>query len=165
MSKNEFSELTERFRRLGAQDPEGWARSQVDEGIPQLARFLFLRQAWRSVVPEHDPSWIASDIAQATRFPNTPYGGAGRALARLRQLGASDSDLTDLVRAKQAELLFSLCHLLAGPSLSEPDVDDVAWALVQIDQDGNILGEISALHESVLETDPSGREARPRPDT
>ncbi len=38
-------ELTELFARLGARDPEKWARSQIKEGIPQLARFLFLRQA------------------------------------------------------------------------------------------------------------------------
>ena len=38
-------ELTELFRKLGARDPSAWARSQTSEKIPQLARFLFLRQA------------------------------------------------------------------------------------------------------------------------
>jgi hypothetical protein len=40
-------DLAATFRKLGARDPEGWADSQVEEGIPQLARYLFLRQAWR----------------------------------------------------------------------------------------------------------------------
>jgi hypothetical protein len=39
-------ELTALFKKVGARKPEGWARSQIEEGIPQLARFLFLRQAW-----------------------------------------------------------------------------------------------------------------------
>jgi hypothetical protein len=42
---DELQELTELFARLGAPRPESWARSQLEEGIPQLARFVFLRQA------------------------------------------------------------------------------------------------------------------------
>jgi hypothetical protein len=38
----------------------------------------------------------------------------------------------------------------------------MAWALVQIGDDGDVLGNIGGLHESVLETDPTGREMRPR---
>jgi hypothetical protein len=35
-SMNE-QQLTELFRKLGAQNPEGCAHSQIREGIPQLA--------------------------------------------------------------------------------------------------------------------------------
>ena len=56
---NEIEQLTELFRKLGADDPEGWAGSQVREGFPQLARFLFLRQAWRKIVGKHDETWIS----------------------------------------------------------------------------------------------------------
>ncbi len=41
-------------------------------------------------------------------------------------------------------------------------VRHVAWALAQVDDAGNVLGGIGGLHESVLETDPTGREMRPR---
>ena len=41
-------ELAERFRAVGAEEPEEWAASEVEEDIPQLARFLFLRRLWRS---------------------------------------------------------------------------------------------------------------------
>ena len=156
--------LTKRFRALGAPNPEGWARSQLEEGIPQLARFLFLREAWRCVVPDGDTTWIDREIASADRHPNAPYTVAGQALRRLRALGASDAELTDLVRSKQAELLLALCDLLDDPALEEPEAAGVAWALVEVDDDGEILGGIPALHESVLQTDPTGREMRPRPD-
>ncbi len=53
-------ELTELFRNLGADDPAGWARSQLEEGLPQLARFLFLRQAWKLVVKPDDSGWITA---------------------------------------------------------------------------------------------------------
>jgi hypothetical protein len=150
------------FERLGADDPDGWARSQVEEGIPQLARFLFLRQAWRAVVDEGDPRWIAMAIAGAEADPHGPYAGVGHALRSLRARGATDDEITDLVRGMQAELLFQLCYLLEDPGDVEPEVQDVAWSLVQVDDDGNVLASIDGLHESVLQTDPTGREMRPR---
>ncbi len=164
-NEDELRELTERFAALGAADPADWAASQVLEGIPQLSRFIFLREAWRGVVAEGDVSWIGHDIAAYQREPDAPYAGAGRALDRLRSLGASEADLTDLVRAKQAELLFHFCYLLADPGVVDhPAAEGVLWALVEINEAGEVQGEISQLHESVLETDPAGREMRPRPD-
>lgn len=155
-------ELAELFGRLGAPDPEGWARSQVREGIPQLARFLFLRQAWRSIVDEDDTGWIDAHVRGSATRPDEPYAGVGHALTALRRRGATDGELTDLVRGMQAELLFSLCQLLQDPGDLEPEVDNVVWALTQIDARGNVLGVIDGLQESVLETDPTGREMRPR---
>jgi hypothetical protein len=159
-----IAELAKRFEALGAPDPRGWASSQVREGLPQLARYLFLRQAWRHVVPDDDASWIASEMAGAERNPSASLAGAGRALARLKAAGAGDRDLTDLVRGKQAELLFALCYLLEDPAIEEPEGQDVLWALVQVTAEGEVLGPIPGLHESVLETDPTGREMRPRND-
>ena len=159
---NDLNALTRLFFELGAPDPEGWARSQIDEGIPQVARYLFLRQAWQSIVPECDARWIDAAIARAKSHPGEPYAGAGLALSRLRAKGATDEELTDLVRAMQAQLLFSFCYLLQDPGDVEDAVADINWALVQVDDEGAVLGTIDGLHESVLETDPTGREVRPQ---
>jgi hypothetical protein len=37
----------------------------------------------------------------------------------------------------------------------------MAWQLMRTNDDGDCLGPIGGLHESVLETDPTGREMRP----
>jgi hypothetical protein len=155
-------ELAALFHKLGATDPEGWASSQVEEGIPQLARFLFLRQGWRMIVDEDDPSWIGRLIERAEAHPHEPYAGVGHALKKLRGRGATDDEITDVVRGMQAQLLFGFCYLLEDPGDVEPEVADVAWSIVQVDGEGNVLGSIPGLHESVLETDPTGREMRPR---
>lgn len=160
----DLHDLITLFRRLGAPEPEQWASSQVREGIPQLARYLFLRQAWQHVVDEDDTQWIDRVVSQALEHPTEPYSGAGLALASLRAKGATDLELTELVRAMQAELLFSVCYLLQDPGDVEDDVSDIEWALVQVDANGNVLATIDGLHESVLETDPTGREMRPPPD-
>jgi hypothetical protein len=158
-----IEELTDVFRQLGARDPEGWARSQVDEGINQLHRFLFLRQAWSLVIPEGDCSWIDAQIANSERVPGTPFAGTGRALGRLLDSGAERELIAETVRGMQAELLFGLCYLLEDPGLHDEKAFSVGWALVETDENGEpTASPIVGIHESVLETDPTGREMRPR---
>jgi hypothetical protein len=166
MTQYSLDELTDIFTRLGADDPEIWAKSQHEEGINQLHRFLFLRQAWKCVSGEQDDSWIDRQIAHFHRRPDEPYAGVGRALERLLALGADRRDLVDLVRGTQAEALFSFSYLLSDPDLLDDEVEEVremGWALVEADPEGNPTGRgIGFLHESVLEMDPTHREMRPR---
>ncbi len=155
--------LAELFRDLGARDPESWAASQVSEGINQLHRFLFLRQAWKRVVSESDDAWIDQEISNYKQNASQPFAGVGHALARMLAAGASRENIVDLTRGVQARLLFDICCLLADPSISEPSVNDIGWALVETDDDFEPTRKtIAGLHESVLDTDPAGREMRPR---
>ena len=139
------------------------ARSQLDEGIPQLQRFLFLRQAWRNVVREDNVDWVQREVQRARQDPDGPDAGVGQALARCVEKGVSADDITDIVRGMQAQLLFKLCYLLDDPLFPEKALRDFAWGLFEVDDDGNpIPPRIGGLYESVLETDPTGREVRPR---
>jgi hypothetical protein len=155
-------DLVEFFTKLGAKDPEAWARSEAEEGIPQRARFLFLRQAWKLVVDENDESWITEAEAQSKLRPNQPGATIGPALKRLSEVGAKKEDITTVVRVKQWELLVRLCYLLDDPGNVEPEAQNVAWQLFQVDSEGRPTAAISGLHESVLETDPTGREMKPK---
>lgn len=151
-------ELTTLFRKLGARDPAAWARSQVNENIPQLARFLFLRQAWKLVVSDNDSSWIA-EMRQAD--PNKPGGDIGSAIARVLAAGGREDDLTKIVRVMQWRLLSGLCQLLDDPGNIENEAGDIAWRLFQVDEGDHPLAMMGGLAESVLETDPTGSEMRP----
>jgi hypothetical protein len=157
-----LEELTTLFRKLGAPNPDGWARSQHNEGIDQLARFVFLREAWRSVVAPGDVSWIDRTIENAKQRPGDPCADIGPALERLLKSGADRNDILEVVRVMQYELLFSLCYLLEDPGQLEPEVADLSWRLMRTNKDGEAIGTIDGLHESVLELDPSGREMRPQ---
>jgi len=66
----DIDRLTALFAKLGARDAESWAQSQIEEGIPQLQRFLFLRQAWRNVLEEHSTDWIERHIEEFERYPD-----------------------------------------------------------------------------------------------
>ena len=163
---SEKDELAEVFRFLGAKEPESWATSQVEEGTPQLHRYVFLKQAWAQVVDELDDSWIDRLIDAARRFPTSPFSSQGHAIERMLASGVERSDVVDLVRCSQGEMISRLCYLLDDPSLDaevEERIGSVGWALVTTNNDFEATSEvIGGLHESVLDTDPSGLEMRPR---
>lgn len=157
------TELAKVFTELGASSPELWAASQIEEGIPQLLRFLFLKSAWNSVVAEGNSTWIDEEINLSQNHPQAPYAGLGQTLEKLRTQGVTDEDLTTVARCLQAQMIFSLGYLIdSGPSEQTEEIQDVTWGLFQVDEDGYPVGPpIAGLHESVLEFDPTGREMRP----
>lgn len=166
MSKeHEMQQLTEHFRLLGASNPESWARSQIEEGIPQYARLVFLRQAWQSVIADGDTSWIEPQIQEAECHPRQPGAGIGPALKRILAAGASREDIAEVVRVMQWNVLASISYQLADPEVVEYPIDKmprVNWTLFEVDDKGQPLHPIDGLNESVLDTDPSGREMRPK---
>jgi hypothetical protein len=87
-------ELADKFRKLGARDPDAWARSQIEEGIPQLARYVFLMEAWKLVIRENDRTW-ASELLEMG--PDEPGSAANPAIKRLLNSGCSQADLTLIV--------------------------------------------------------------------
>jgi hypothetical protein len=163
--EEEIQELAAHFRALGAEDPEGWARSQVNEGIPQYARFVFLRQAWKNVIADGNTSWIDAQIAEAEKRPRDPGAGAGPALKRMLDAGVKREDIAEVARVMQWELLSGIAYQLDNsgdvdyPNKNMPMVN---WALFETNEAGEPSGQIPGLHESVLDTDPSGREMRPK---
>src|ERR1700721_705016 len=132
-------ELTELFRKLGAQEPESWARSQIAEGIPQLPRYLFLRQAWRNVVDPRDQTWMST---MRPKDPNGPGGELGSAIDRILAIGARPEDLTTVVRIMQWHLLARLCVLLEDPGDIENEVSDIWGGLFLIDEDDKPVAPI-----------------------
>jgi hypothetical protein len=156
-------ELAAIFRELGAPEPEAWAASEIDEGIPQLARYAFLKGAWDRIASDDDLSWIDNVIANVPPESSDPYSGAAHSMRRMIQAGVSKSDIAQLVRSTQAEFLFDLCYMMDDPGAVSGNQDYVNWAFVELDDDDKPARQINGLHESVLETDPTGREVGPKP--
>ena len=164
-NKQEIKQWAKHFRAFGAHDPEGWARSQVEEGIPQYARYVFLRQAWQSIIGDGDTSWIEPQIEEAEQNPRSPGSGICPALKRMLAAGASREDIAEVVRVMQWSVLAGIAYQLSDPGVVEypnENVPQVSWALFELDEDGQPLHPIDGLHESVLDTDPSDREMRPK---
>jgi hypothetical protein len=157
---NTINELTALFRRLGAPHPEGWARSQLTEGINELNHYLFLRQAWSMIIQARDMAWIEACLSAAEREPDGSSPGVGHAVKRLIVDGVRYEDLTELVRGMQSELLFASVISLKI-RIADEGVEHVGWQLVERDPGYNPTDRpIGGLHESMFETDPAARRNR-----
>jgi hypothetical protein len=137
-----LEELIERFRAAGCRDPESWARSEINEGIAQFARFIFLRELWKCALPQGSRAWISS-----LELPNDD--GRGGALRRLKESTASIDDLGELVRAAQVSVVRDVAFMLDGYAPAGDMVEDVNWGLFELDANGRPAREIGGLHESI----------------
>jgi hypothetical protein len=145
---------------LAAQSPEAGLLTEGSK--PLVTVLLGGKNQYYSFRNSDDTAWIEGEIQRAQQYPDQPYAGIGHALRRCIEKGVSPQDLTDIARGMQASLLFDLCYLLDDPAFTESELQDLAWGLFQVDSNGNpVPPGIGSLHESVLETDPTGREMRP----
>lgn len=153
-------ELTDIFKQFGARDPEGWAASEIEEGIPQLARFLFLKGAWEGVVPDND-DWIDHVMSRYDPKESGPYSGMLHSIKEMVDAGVSKKAITEFARCVGGEMIFNISYLMSDPSAVEGN-EYVNWGLFITDEEGYPVKELEGLYESVLDTDPTGREMCPR---
>src|SRR4051812_46832851 len=120
------TEIAQTLIALGEseQDAKQMSRGGGPKGLMQLARSVFLRLAWKAIIPE-DNAWIS----------NWEEGHPiEKAIKRMKAKGVDPSDITDVVRAMQHELLCNICSLLDGEGLAElrkkiPALKPLSWRL------------------------------------
>jgi hypothetical protein len=179
--------LVEIFRALGAGDPEAWAQSEVEDDIPQLARFLFLRRLWRSawqwklppeewfaeMEPEPDaaeeveedddtPTLVSAgdydDEEDADGDP--PFLAAEQAVRRILAAGADPEDLREVARAIFLHTAFDAVQTVDEGHDPEAGEGMPGWLLTEVGGDLVLTGRvIPDLHEDLLTTEPDEAEA------
>ena len=154
------------FARLGADAPEAWASSEIQEDFPQLACFLILRRLWSEQIDTYraNPRWSDIVVQAARRNPTGAFADAGQALERLLELGAERTDIASIARVVAYETVFGVLELIdEGRDPELPSSDNLpGWLLVENDlTKGPTSRVIDGLHESLLSLDPSRREGQP----
>ena len=136
--------LRSQFEALGATDAPHWARSEIEENQPQLARFMLLRSLWRSAIDGWASPGALEQVAAARR---------------LLDAGADRDDLVLLARAIAYEAVFATVDELdCGADVNVSGVD-AGWVVVESGEDGSPTGRfLSGLHEDLLTMDPSGQD-------
>jgi hypothetical protein len=178
--RRQVEALAERFRAAGAGDPEAWAASEVEENIPQLARFLFLRRLWRSAaqwklppdawfaepepasgegpaVEEDDdePSLVPSDDAAAEEDGEPAFLAAQQAVGRILATGVDPEDLREVARAIFLHTAFDAVSTVDEGHDPEAGEGMPGWLLTEVGGDLVLTGRtITALHEDLLTTEP-----------
>lgn len=137
--------LTRRMTELGASDPAIWARSEIQEDIPQQARYLVLRTIWAKALTR----W--RDTGHLLRTPH---------MALLLDQGADLDTLAAAVRLVVMEAVGDVIMVIDESCDCDAPDDAPGWTLAEIDSQGNFTGrEIGGLHESLLALDPTRAEA------
>lgn len=114
---------------------------KVDGNI-MLRREEFLKTLWTEYIDTaKEGYWIDNYIREAERDGAAAFADVGHAIIRLRDLGASDADLSAIYRGASYEAIFGALYSLGC----------------------QILDDEVSLHEDLLGADPSGREGRPKP--
>lgn len=156
--RRSHTELVKLFEMLDLADAEGIAGSQINEGFDQANRYLFLRQAWKAVLSEQESIDALNGPSRFEFFYNKLGPEAAAAFTDLMGRGAKAEGIVDLVRSIQIAVLWDVCNVIDEPALDEFGLDDPGWGLFEIDEFSKPNRRIDALHESVPETDPTGRE-------
>lgn len=178
--------LVEIFRALGAGDPEAWAASEVEDDIPQLARFLFLRRLWRSawqwklppeewfaeMEPEPDAAEeVEEDDDTPTLVPasadddgedaegDPPFLAAEQAVRRILAAGADPEDLREVARAIFLHTAFDAVQTVDEGHDPEAGEGMPGWLLTEVGGDLVLTGRvIPDLHEDLLTAEPDEAE-------
>jgi hypothetical protein len=144
----DWKTLVAAFRAAGCEDAEGWARSELEENIPQLARYLLCKTIWEHSIEPWREEGALDDFSEARALI-----AAGADAETLRRLGGKIAyeTMTAIVNAiDQGEYV--------GPA-HVPD-DAPGWVIIETDgksfePTGRRAGFI---HESILAADPTGTE-------
>jgi hypothetical protein len=141
--------LTDRFRSLGAADPESWARSEVAEGIPQLARFLVLDTIRKQALDYWRSADVLGELAKE-------HGPSDRVLTHLRQSGLTDGDIAAFAQKIAAVTAWQVLQVVDEGYAADAGAELPGWGLEERDSNGEPTRRgIAGLHESFYEFDPT----------
>jgi hypothetical protein len=141
-------QLVAALRAAGCSDPEGWADSELEENIPQFARYLLCKAIWEAAI---EP-WRQEDALDA--FPDAKL---------LLDAGVDRERLRALCGKVAYETMTAVNHALdAEEYLGPADVPEDSPGWLIIETDGKTLEptgrRAGAIHESILSVDPTGTE-------
>ena len=149
-------DLIEAFRAMGAADPEALASSQLDDRVPALHRFAFLKRLWDQVADTRSTQWIDRTIGQAEGLgADDPQAAAAPALQRMLAAGIDPNDILKVVWCAQAEMIYNVASQLDDPDFAVGqlpqhggmEVEDALWGLFTVNEDGKPKLLIEGFHE------------------
>jgi hypothetical protein len=100
----------------------------------------FLLAIWKDIINAPlSEAWVGNVIGTSKKHPDGPFADLGPILESMVQKGVSRRELSLLNRYAAYEAVFQLLYMFEDPGVDDPGM----------------------LHESLLSSDPSGKEGRP----
>lgn len=144
MENSRFKDLCEQLKAAGATNPKSWANSELQENIPQFARFLVLKGLTDIYLDvEGNLSEIESYSDEATE--------AHQKLASQ----FDEQELKELLHFYGKSIIGKVIDMLDQGYLYDVN-DNVGWSLMELDNKGTTTNRlIQGLHEDFLEFEES----------
>lgn len=144
MENSRFKDLCEQLKAAGATNPKSWANSELQENIPQFARFLVLKGLTDIYLDvEGNLSEIESYSDEATE--------AHQKLASQ----FDEQELKELLHFYGKSIIGKVIDMLDQGYLYDVN-DNVGWSLMELDNKGTTTDRlIQGLHEDFLEFEES----------
>lgn len=134
-------DLVTKFKILGVSDPDGWAKSQVNEGIDQLSRATVLRAMADIVVRSSgmlellkDATWATDEVRNAAK--------------RIDDAGVASADLALVVKTAVYHSLSDLVVLFDNCAEFDVNPGHIQAGLFKLNDDFEPSSAIDGLHES-----------------
>jgi hypothetical protein len=141
--------LADQFRRLGVDDPEGWARSEISEDIAQLTRVLVLRRVRSDALEKWRRTGELDNIARYDQDFHL-------LLTQLRASGVEDEVITSFAQKVAAKTAWDIVHIIDEGHDPDAPSEMPTWSLEEGDSQGVLTGRnVGGLHESLYEFDPT----------
>lgn len=143
------------LQRLGAPDAEGWVRSEIDENIAQLARFVVLGEVADVIARWQYAETNAHEEDQALRAGAALFDTEFSPSVTTEILGTGvDPELVGrFAMHVAAGTAFDVLHAIDEQRPSDELGDDLpGWILMETTPTGELTGrDVGGLHESLAE--------------
>jgi hypothetical protein len=152
--KRRTERLLEQFKGYDADEPEEWTRSEIEENIAQLARFLFLRRVLKGHVNQWQESpelWINACQGKPEHNLYAPFPDVGPALTKMLGAGISPGEIGAVARMVAYATAWDIVHQIDSGRDPEAEDNTPGWVLMETTPEREQTGrDIGGLHEDML---------------
>lgn len=144
MENSRFKDLCEQLKAAGATDPKSWVKSELQENIPQVARFLVLK-GLTDIYHDVDENIGEMDI----------YSDEVTDVYQKLASQFDNQELKRLLHFYGKSVISKVIDMLDQGYLYDVN-DKVGWSLMELNEQGETTDRlIQGLHEDFLEFDES----------
>ncbi|WP_211838147.1 hypothetical protein [Proteus terrae] len=144
MENSRFKDLCEQLKAAGATNPKSWANSELQENIPQFARFLVLK-GFTDIYRDVEGNLSEMDI-YSDEVPEVYQKLASQ---------FDEQELKELLHFYGKSIIGKVIDMLDQSYLYDVN-DNVGWSLMELDNKGTTTDRlIQGLHEDFLEFEES----------
>ncbi len=151
--KEDLERLLEKLEKSGSRDPLSWALSEVQENIPQFARFSMLKGLVEIVDDVEGNIGLSDDVDEDYR--EDIFEIQKRLIKAI-----SEEELNAFLKSYTKGVMYQVANLIDEGNAGADN--QPGWVLSEINNDGDLTGRfINGLHESLSEFE---NELDPEPD-